>query len=120
MLEPFKSRIFVCTKATNMRCSFSGLTSQVKHVIEQDPLSGHLFVFFNRRADYVKALYWDDSGFCIWSKRLEVGTFEVPKSKDNKLEITPSKLKLILDGISLKSVRQRKRFSLENQKIPVQ
>jgi transposase len=82
-------------------------------VIVENPLSGHLFVFFNKRRDYCKVLYWDDSGYCIWAKRLEAGTFEVPASKYSKFEINRKKLMLILEGISLASVKERKRFVLK-------
>jgi len=107
-----RQRVFVCTSATNMRCSFSGLISRTKLIIKEDPLSGYLFVFFNRKRDYIKTLYWDESGYCIWSKRLEAGTFEVPVGSAEKLEIDTKKLTLILEGISLKSVKKRKRFLL--------
>lgn len=107
------TRIFVCKQATDMRCSFAGLISRTKHTILENPLSGNLFVFFNKRLNYIKILYWDQSGYCIWSKRLEVGTFELPKSKDVKLEISRKKLLLILEGISLTSIKERKRFSLK-------
>lgn len=109
-------RIFVCKQVTDMRCSFSGLTSRAKHIMAEDPLSGHLFVFFNKRRDYTKILYWDESGYCIWGKRLEAGTFEVPAGKGCKLEINRKKLMLILEGISLQSARERKRFLLKQHK----
>jgi len=108
-----RPRVFVCTTATNMRCSFSGLISRTKFIIKEDPLSGYLFVFFNRRRDYVKTLYWDEGGYCIWSKRLQVGTFEVPTGSTEKVEIDTKKLTLILEGISLKSIKKRKRFLLK-------
>ena len=104
-----RPKVFVCCVATDMRCSFRGLISRTKLIIHEDPLSGYLFVFFNRRKDYVKILYWDESGYCIWSKRLEKGTFEIPNSK----EIDVKKLMLILEGISLKSIKERKRFLLK-------
>ena len=105
--------MFLCLQATDMRCSFPGLISRTKSIVEQDPLSGYLFVFINRQRDYVKVLYWDESGYCIWSKRLEAGTFEFPKSVEKKVEIDLKKLMLILEGISLGKIKQRKRFSLK-------
>jgi len=84
-------RVFICKVATDMRCSFSGLISRTKQIISENPLSGHLFVFFNRNRNYTKILYWDESGYCIWSKRLEAGTFEVPAGED-KIEIDKKKL----------------------------
>ena len=92
-----------------MRCSFYGLSARTKTIIKQDPLSGYLFVFFNRRKDYVKVLYWDESGYCIWAKYLEQGSFEVPEER----EIDTNKLMMILEGISLKNIKKRKRFRLK-------
>lgn len=97
-----------------MRCSFEGLSARARSVIAQDPLSGHLFVFLNRQRDYIKVLYWDDGGYCIWSKRLERGTFELPESDATHIEIDTSKLLLMIEGISLESARKRKRFMLKN------
>lgn len=70
---PPSVRIFVAVDATDMRKSFDGLASEAQRVIAQDPLSGHLFVFFNRRRTMVKVLYWDRNGFCLVAKRLERG-----------------------------------------------
>jgi transposase len=97
-----------------MRCSFEGLSARVKVVIQQDPLTGHLFVFLNRQRDYIKVLYWDDGGYCIWSKRLERGTFELPESSAAHLEIDTNRLMLMIEGIALGSVKKRKRFALKN------
>jgi transposase len=107
-------RIFVSTQPTDMRWSFDGLAMITRENMGQDPLSGHLFVFFNRRGDRVKIMFWDRSGFCIWYKRLEQGVFRLPQSIVNtpnpEVEITD--LSLILEGIDLSSARRRKRFSL--------
>ena len=107
-------RIFVSTQPTDMRRSLDGLAMITRENMGQDPLSGHLFVFFNRRGDRVKIMFWDRSGFCIWYKRLEQGVFRLPQSIVNtpnpEVEITD--LSLILEGIDLSSVRRRKRFAL--------
>ncbi len=66
-------RIFVCTAPIKMNLSFDGLMGLAQETFDQDPLSGHLFLFFNRRRDRIKILFWDIDGFCIWYKRLEVG-----------------------------------------------
>jgi transposase len=109
-----RPRVYLSRIPTDMRCSFEGLSSRARSVIQQDPLSGHLFVFLNRQRDYIKVLYWDDGGCCIWSKRLERGTFELPMSMESHLEIDTNRLMLMIDGISLDSVRKRKRFTLKN------
>ncbi len=74
----------------------------------KDPLSGHLFVFVNRRGNYLKALYWDRSGFCIWAKRLEQGNFVSNWKLEEGREMDCTQLKLLLEGIEKKS--QKKRF----------
>lgn len=64
------TRIYVCHAVTDMRCSFEGLSYRVREVVKEDPLSGHLFVFFNRTRDKMKILYFDRSGYAIWYKEL--------------------------------------------------
>jgi len=108
-----RPRVYLSRIPTDMRCSFEGLSARVRMVIEQDPLSGHLFVFLNRKRDYIKVLYWDDGGYCIWSKRLERGTFELPASDATRVEIDTNKLMLMIEGISLESVKKRRRFTLK-------
>ena len=107
-------RIFVSTQPTDMRRSFDGLAMMTRENMGQNPLSGHLFVFFNRRGDRVKIMFWDRSGFCIWYKRLEQGVFRLPQSIVNmpNPEVEVSDLSLILEGIDLSSARRRKRFTL--------
>ena len=111
-----QTRIFVYRQPTDMRKSFSGLVALTESVLQEEPTSGHLFVFVNRRRDRIKALYWGGSGFCIWYQQLQRGTFEIPTCESmqdsDKLEISSSQLSLILNGIDLSSVRQRMRFSL--------
>ena len=109
-----RPRVYLSRVPTDMRCSFEGLSARVRNVIEQDPLSGHLFVFLNRQRDYLKVLYWDDGGYCIWSKRLESGTFELPTSDDSHVEIDTNRLMLMIDGVSLNSVKKRRRFALKS------
>ena len=94
-----------------MRRSFDGLCLLVQSQLQQDPFSGHLFVFLNRRRDRVKLLYWCGDGFAIRYRRLEKGTFQLPSAgKDElRLEMKASDLSLILDGIELTSVRRRPR-----------
>ena len=99
-----------------MRKSFHGLVALTESVLKLDPLSGHLFVFVNRRRDRIKLLYWGGTGFCIWYQQLERGTYQLPDTavadEHKGIEITTSQLSLILDGIDLSSVRQRMRYEL--------
>ena len=89
----------------------------VQNEFDRDVRAGDLFVFINRRADRLKALWWDDDGLAIFMKRLERGTFQRPSSKesDRHLLIDRVQLGLLLSGIELSSVRLRKRYRLEQQ-----
>ena len=113
---PATVKIFLSTQPADMRKSFDGLKRLVEEFLEGDPLSGHLFVFRNRRGDRLKILYWDRDGLAIWYKRLEQGTFQFPtdlKPKDETqvgVEISVNDLSLLLGGIDLRSARRRKRF----------
>lgn len=109
---PSSVRVFVSNQPTDMRKSFNGLSNATRSIIEQDPLSGHLFVFFNRRRTMVKALYWDRSGFCLWAKRLERGTFFLPTSDERPaVEMDAAELALLLEGLDLRHVQRRKRWA---------
>lgn len=77
---PASVRVFVCTLATDMRKGFNGLSAMASEVMVQNPLSGNLFVFRNKRGNKLKVLYWDGDGMALWYKSLESGTFELPKA----------------------------------------
>jgi transposase len=77
-------RIFLCATPIKMQCSFDTLMGLAQTVFDQDPLSGHLFLFFNRERNRVKILFWDQDGFCIWYKRLEVGVFQFPEADSHE------------------------------------
>ncbi len=108
------TRIFVAAGATDMRKGFDGLQGAVLGVLEQDPLSGHLFLFVNRRRDKLKILYWDGDGLAIWYKRLEQGTFQMPRVADDhkSAEIRCEELTMLLRGIDYSNVRRRKRYCI--------
>jgi transposase len=97
-----------------MRRSFDGLCGSVESLFHGDPLSGHLFVFFNRRRTMVKMLFWENGGFWIYAKRLEQGTFCLRSITSNG-EIDMTQLLCLLDGIDLSGSRRRKRFSLPRE-----
>ena len=110
---PLQIRVFLYRLPTDMRKSFHGLVALTESALQQDPLSGSLFVFLNRRRDRIKILYWGQTGFCIWYQQLEKGTYQLPeepREEQEVLEVTRSQLSLILDGIDLSSARQRRRF----------
>ena len=104
-------RIWLCTQATDMRKSYNGLSALVKNNLQGNPLSGELFVFVNRRKNQMKVLYFDRSGYCIWSKKLEQGQFVVRGAPGGKQQLNWTQLKLLLDGIEIKKFRQYKRYS---------
>lgn len=101
-------RVFLAPGVTDMRKSFNGLYTLVRGALQGDPLSGHLFVFCNRRRDRVKILYWDGSGLWVCAKRLEKGTFRWPQPGDESIELTQSELNLLLAGIDLRDCRKRR------------
>jgi transposase len=110
---PATVRIFVALGPIDFRNGFDGLAQLTRDVIKQDPLSGHLFVFSNRRRDRVKILYWDRDGLAVWMKRLEQGTFRWPSAEAQQVEWSTAELAAVLGGIDLKGARHRPRFSLE-------
>jgi transposase len=109
---PLPVRVFLCTQPADMRKSFDGLAQMVREFLSQDPLSGHLFVFRNKRADRLKLLYWDSDGLAIWYKRLEEGSLRFPPVPEHGhgLEIRAADLTMILDGVDLGSVKRQKRY----------
>ena len=92
-------RVFVARGAMDLRRSFDRLSAQVQEVLRQDPLSGHVFLFFNRRRNRVKLLVWERNGFVIWYKRLERHRFHWPRrSEETVLTLTSEQLNWLLDG----------------------
>jgi len=110
---PRNVRYYLYNGKVNMRCSFNGLTNLIRGELGRSPLSGDLFIFFNKKRDQVKLIIWNPEGYCIYHQRLEKGSFELPVSDSDGKEIiiSPQQLRLILDGVVLNSVRYRKRYS---------
>ncbi|HEU5146336.1 MAG TPA: IS66 family insertion sequence element accessory protein TnpB [Chryseosolibacter sp.] len=102
------NRYFLYRHQADMRKGFDGLSGLVREGLSKDPLSGDVFIFFNKRRTHVKLLLWERDGFSLYHKRLERGTYELPST--TSVELRRDELMLILQGISLKSVRRRKRF----------
>jgi len=107
-------QIYLCTAPTDMRKSFDGLSALVTSVMNKDLLSGHLFLFLNRRRDRIKLMYWDRDGLAIWYKRLEAGTFETLSASTDQaaVELDATQLGLLLNGVSLASAKRRKRYAI--------
>ena len=111
-MVPPAVRIFLAAHPTDMRRSFDRLAAEVQDLLKQDPLSGHLFVFGNRRGDRVKILFWDRTGYVLWYKRLEAGTFHFPRARGGAVQVEAAELALLLEGIDLAGARRHKRFRL--------
>jgi transposase len=113
---PAGTEVFACARVTDMRRGFDTLAAQVTTFLDQDPLSGHLFVFRGRRGDRVKVLYWDTDGYALWCKRLERGSVKLPTVDPEqtpgpyRVEMTADDLGLILRGIDPAEVRRRPRY----------
>lgn len=110
---PPSVRLFVATQAVDGRKGADSLMVIVRDVLRHDPLSGHLFVFFSRRCDRVRVVYWDRDGFAMWSKRLERARFRPSFCADGRLAasaIESAELALLLEGIDLAGARRRPRW----------
>jgi len=106
---PGSVRVFLWRGATDLRGSYDRLCGMSRSHLGEDPVSGHLFVFCNRRRTQVKILYWDRDGFAVWQKRLERGTYRIPQCADGKMELRMADLYSLLEGIVPR--RQHKRYA---------
>jgi len=108
---PSSVKIFIYSQPADMRSGFNKLSMLTESFMQKDPFSGHLFVFFNKEGDKCKILFWDRTGFVIWYKRLEEGTFEkLTCENKHSIEVDVAKLTWILEGIDLFKTRRRKRY----------
>lgn len=111
---PPSVRIYVAASPADMRKSFDGLSALARDVVNQDPMSGHLFVWFNRRGDQVRILFWDRTGYAILAKRLERGTFRLaktPAAGATHVTVDAAELTLVLEGIDLSQAKRRRRWT---------
>jgi transposase len=104
-------RFYLCTQSTDMRKGFDALAELARQVHGQDIFSGSLFIFISRRRDRLKILYWDKDGLALWYKRLEGGTFRLPRYCDHGVSIKASELAMLLDGVDLRSLKRSKRLT---------
>jgi len=114
LMLPPSVRIFVCLAPADLRRSLDGLAALTREVLLEDPLSGHLFVFFNRRRNRTKILFFDRSGLCLLYKRIEKGVFRLAALEHGGrqgAEVEAAELTLILEGIELADARRRKRWT---------
>lgn len=110
---PPGARVFLATSRVDGRKGVDGLAALVRAQFQQDPLSGSLFVFFSRRADRVRVLYYDRDGYVLITKRLEKGTFRLPWRERDGAHVTveAAELLLVLEGIDLRDARRRARWT---------
>ena len=110
-------RYYLSREPCDMRKSYDGLSGIVRKGLNRDPLSGEVFMFLNRRRTMIKLLVWDRSGFVVWCKRLERGTFELPQrmAQGASVVVNWDELVMILEGVSLSSVRRRKRYAMKKK-----
>jgi transposase len=104
-------RVQLYGRPVDMRRSFDGLYALTRQELGEDPMSGSLYAFINRRATQIKVLYWDRTGFCVWSKRLEQGRFVSDWGRVSTKEMDWTGLKLLLEGIEPRVVRRRYKHS---------
>ena len=96
---PAGTRIGIAAGVTDLRRGFTGLNGMVQTALQEDPFSGHVFVFRGRRGDLVKVLWWDGDGLCLFAKRLERGRFIWPQATSGTVLLTPAQLSMLLEGI---------------------
>jgi len=110
---PSTVRIYVAAEAVDLRKGHDGLAAATRQIIRGDPLSGHLFVFMNRRRNRLKVLLWEPSGFLLLYKRLERGRFRLPLTPrlgQRHVEMEATDLALMMEGIDLRGAGRRKRW----------
>lgn len=112
-------RYHLCQQYVDMRNGINGLYKIIRSDMSISPVSGDVFVFFSKSRDTVKLLRWDGEGFILYQKRLEEGTFEVPRfnPQSNQYELSWSVFLLIMQGMSVRSVKYRKRFFLPSIEV---
>lgn len=103
-------KVFVASGNTDMRKSINGLSLLVEGAMSENPLSGSLFVFCNRKRTIIKLLYWDGTGFCLWQKRLEKDRFKWPEAEEKTIKITTRELMWLIDGLDIIPLSNRSRL----------
>ena len=105
MIMPNNLKVYFYTKAIDMRKGINGLSLFVADSLQQDPLSGHLYLFVNKDANKMKALYWQKNGFCMWYKILQKGRFKMPYKNTHQVELIMTELNYLIDGLDLNKIK---------------
>ena len=108
---PNTTKIYFCSQPVDFRMGFNGLGGIVESVFKMNVLDGQLFLFINRRRDRIKALWWEPGGLILWYKRLEQGTFEIPRAKKGSSHVTidATQLAMLIGGVPLASSHKRRK-----------
>jgi transposase len=112
MLPTQPQRVFLAIGSTDMRKSINGLSILAEQVLAQNPFTGDLFVFCNRRRNMVKILYWDCNGFCVWLKRLEKDRFTWPRTREDVISIGRKELEWLLSGLDYSRAHKQLQYSV--------
>lgn len=102
--------VYVCQQPVDFRKQINGLSVMVENTLLLNPFSEHLFVFFNRRRNSIKILYWERNGFCLWQKRLERDQFFLPSYKEDVISLTGQQLNWLLDGYDLSLMKPHEKL----------
>jgi transposase len=108
IVPPTSIRVLIATRPVDFRKGVDGLSAYVQHELQSDPFSGVVYVFRAKRADRVKLLFWDQTGLCLLSKRLEQGRFRWPAIADGVMRLSPAQLSALLEGLDWVRVHARR------------
>ena len=103
---PLGTKVFLACQPIDLRAGFDGLAAKVQQIIGADPFSGHVFIFRSKRGHYLKGLYWDGSGLCLFAKRLERGRFVWPRAEEGVVVLSRAQLSMLLEGIDWRMPRR--------------
>lgn len=106
---PTQTTIWLAAGVTDMRKGFAGLSAMTEQILARDPYSGHVFVFRGRKGDLMKLIWWDGTGACLLSKRLEVGRFVWPSAQHGAIRLRPAQFAMLFEGIDWRVVKDTAR-----------
>ncbi len=115
------NRFHLYSKPTDMRKSFDGLSGLIQNTLDHNPCHGDVFIFINKRRDKIKLLHWQGISFTLYYKRLEEGTFEMPKydKQTGSITLSYAQMVMLVDGLTIKNIKRRKRYTPELPTVSV-